>query len=443
MHRIISSFCAMALAAFAAVTTAAAQVVVPPSIVTQPDGTLRLVPVPPATVYTPYVIDPSIKYRLVMESGWSNADWQGKTRNGQVALKDREITVDLMAMPLTRTAVIDGKTVTLFSVFRSADVCIGWDNTKLELLPLGPQGTAFDASVFNGSKSRLNRISPAEGEGSAQGVAVLHAEVLPPPQERTPALRPDYYRWNMGGFLWQGGYRLVAKLRFRVRDDFYYPVQSRTDIRILPTVSHGGVEYATKIDGSPTKGTNVLGETRSSVNGILFGVGPEYRVTHSLVAPAVKAKVGDIVPVKVLVSSETKPQRLHSVATNFAWDPSKLEFMGISTTGSLSFQQSNLSFVGAGNINEATVPKDGTAAHNWLCRLGTRTVVTGGGLVATLNFKVVSEFDTAAVEILGKDDPRLVGVFVLDESGILGSDIPGVFVTGTKVNAVVRGPLSP
>jgi hypothetical protein len=99
--------------------------------------------------------------------------------------------------------------------------------------------------------------------------------------------------------------------------------------------------------------------------------------------------------------------------------------------------------VGAGNINEATVPKDGTAAHNWLCRLGTRTVVTGGGLVATLNFKVVSEFDTAAVEILGKDDPRLVGVFVLDESGILGSDIPGVFVTGTKVNAVVKGPLSP
>ena len=59
------------------VVAAQSTVPVPPNKVPQADGTIQLVPVPPAFVYTPYFIDPAIKYRLYLESGWAQVAWNG------------------------------------------------------------------------------------------------------------------------------------------------------------------------------------------------------------------------------------------------------------------------------------------------------------------------------------------------------------------------------
>ena len=83
MSKFISFLCALA---FAATTPSAhaqntagttpttrpvGTVPPPPDKVAQPDGTIQLVPVPPGFVYTPYFIDPAIKYRLFLQSGWA------------------------------------------------------------------------------------------------------------------------------------------------------------------------------------------------------------------------------------------------------------------------------------------------------------------------------------------------------------------------------------
>jgi len=94
-------------------------------------------------------------------------------------------------------------------------------------------------------------------------------------------------------------------------------------------------------------------------------------------------------------------------------------------------------------VNEAVIPKDGNAWHNWLCQLGDKTYIDKETLIVTLNFKVIAPFDATTVELIEKSDPRIAGLFQSDETGILGSDTPGVFVTGAKSNASVYGVLVP
>jgi hypothetical protein len=418
----------------------------PPTKVPQPDGTIQLVPVPPATVFTPYFIDPTMGYRILLESQWSNKDWDGRNKNGTVAKKGDIVEVRILAQPISKTKVVDGKTVSLWSVFRGGDFIISWDNTKFELVASPVGGFGYDTTVMNSAKSGI--VAPEQSGGVNEsvlpqdGTVLFHAEALPVPEKRTPALKPLYYQWNFDGYLWANGFRLMGTLRFKVKGDFYYPTSQLTDIKILPSVTVNGVETKTKIDGSPTIGTNILSETRNGVNAIKFGVGAEYKVSHTLSAPTTKFKVGDIVPVKILVKNETLPQKISSVCTLFSWDTTKLEFMGLNKTGARASQSSSMYMAGAGSINESSVPKDGNAAHNWLSVLGDQTFIDKENLIVTLNFKVVSDFDSTVISLLKQSDPSLVGLFVIDECDILGSSVPGVSVVGTQTNATINGILS-
>jgi hypothetical protein len=432
------------LAALLATTAAVAQTA--PNKVLQSDGTIQLVPVPPETLFSPYYIDPSMTYRILLESQWSSKDWDGRNLNGLVAKKDDVVEVRVLAMPIPKVKVVNGKNVPLWSIFRSADVVVNWDTTKFELLPPVLGGFGYDTTVMNPAKSGL--VAPDQSGGVNEvsipqdGTLLFHAEALPVPEKRSPALKPRYYQWNFDGFMWQNSYRLLGTLRFKVKGDFYYPTSQMTDIKILPSITVNGVETKTKVDGSPTTGINVVGDIRNGVNGIKFGVGSNYKISQSLVAPSTPHKVGDTVPVRVVVNSETSPQRIHSVSTIFAWDNTKLEFMGISKTGARASQSSSIYMVGTGSINESTVPKDGNAQHNWLGLLGDKTFIDKENLIVTLNFKVISEFDTTSVQILNKNDPTLVGLQILDECGVYGSDTPGVFVTGTQKGAEIKGSVS-
>jgi len=422
------------------VATDASVAQTPPTKVPQADGTIQLVPVPPAVVFTPYFIDPTIGYRVLFESGYSNKDWDGRTKNGLLAKKGDVIEARILAQPISKTKIVDGKTVYLWSIFRSGDFVVSWDSAKFELLPIT---TMLDASVFNNAKSGF--VAPDKSGGvneaavPADGNALYHVEVLPAPENRVPALQPLYYQWNFNGYMWQSAYRVVGTLKFKVKGDFYYPTSQLTDIKILPSITVNGIETKTKIDGSPVVGTNILSETRNAVNQIKFGAPKDYKISQKLSAPTTQFKVGDTVPVKILIKNETLPQRAISVSSIFAWDNTKLEFMGINTAGARASMMNKIDLVDPRAVNEATIPKDGNAWHNWLCQLTDKTYIDKENLIVTLNFKVIAPFSSTMVELIEKNDPRIAGLFQSDETGILGSDTPGVFVTGQKTNATIFG----
>jgi hypothetical protein len=212
---------------------------------------------------------------------------------------------------------------------------------------------------------------------------------------------------------------------------------------VLPSTLHQGTTITSKVDGSPVIGTNVLGEIRSEGEDIQFGVPPTYKVSHYLTAPATKFKVGDTIPVKIMVKPESKPQLVVSVATSFIWDNTVLELVSINKTGAPPSMENGFPLVGATAINEAALPKDGNAMHNWLCQLGNKTYTDKETMLVTLNFKVLADFTTTKIDIAKKSDPRLIGLWVSDESQPLGSSIPGSSILGAQNGVTINGVLTP
>lgn len=410
----------------------------PPTKVPQPDGTIQLVPVPPGYVFTPYFIDPTTNWVLYATTGVANKSWNGGNKLGSYLVKDQVFTVDIMAMPIAKTKTLpDGKKVTMWSVYRSTDAVISWDHAKLELLPFNNAAQAIDRGVMNVSKTTYTMLN--------EGTMLFHGEALPLPENRVPALKPSYYQWNFDGFLWQGGWRKIGILQFRVKDDFYLPVwgQQKSFIRVLPSITVLDKTYTTKIDGGPTVGTNVLSQIRSEGEDIMFGIPASYKVSHLLSAPTTKFKVGDTVRVQIKVKAESKPQSISSVATNFVWDSNLLELMSLDKVGAAPSMENAFPMPSANSINELAVPKDGNAWHNFLWKLGDRTYVSGEILIATLVFKVNNNFDTTKIEIVNKNDQRIVGLWVPEKSTIYGSSIPGSEVLGLQAGVTINGILAP
>jgi len=276
------------------------------------------------------------------------------------------------------------------------------------------------------------------------GLVMFHGEALKAPELRTPPLKPMYYQWNFDGYMWQGAYRMLGRIQFRVKDDYYLPTwgAQQAFISLLPSATIQGNTITTKVDGSPVIGTNVLKETRSEGEDIIFGVPSTYKVAHYLTAPTTKFKVDDTVSVKIMVKPESKPQLVWSVATNFIWDTTVLEFMGVNTTGAPPSMENAISRPSATSINESAIPKDGNAFHSWLNQLGNRKYFEGETLIATLNFKVLTDFTTTKIELAKQNDPRLVGIVVPEESRPLGSTDFGDIV-GTQNGATINGTLVP
>jgi hypothetical protein len=71
--------------------------------------------------------------------------------------------------------------------------------------------------------------------------------------------------------------------------------------------------------------------------------------------------------------------------------------------------------------------------------LGDKTYIDKETLIVTLNFKVVSDFNTTSVEIIKQNDPRLVGLWVPEESTVGGSNIPGSVVLGAQIGVTING----
>ena len=402
---------------------------VPPTVINNPNGTVSLVS---GTIN--YTFDSKRKFRVATSCNNSTLNWGGANQNGTKVYMDSFVDVDFVITPLDSTILPVPANGFFYQVWRSADILFSWDASKFQLIGAvsSPQ---TDTAVVDVSKISTTLLAP--------GVLNLHSQCLPAPQNRVPAQNAQYFAWNFGGFVWANGSRNIGRLRFKVISDFYFPASpvQLTSMFALPTFTKiDGTLTKTKVDGGVVANDDVI-EIRNSVNNIKSGPSPAYKVDLSLAGPVTPVAVGDTISVKILVKPVTLPQSVLSVSTLFAWDKTKLEFMGIDKVGAKASQVSEIDLVGPTAVNEVAIPKDGTAHHNWLAQLGGDSLISAESLIVTLKFKVVANFTETTVEVIKKSDPRLVGVTVIDDTGIGGSSVPGVYVNGVLTKALIRGTL--
>lgn len=391
------------------------------TIVNNPDGTLSI---KSTTSTLSYLVDVNRKFTVRTQCTNSSVDGLGNTQNGTAAYKGSIVEVQVLEMPIAST-ITPAPSNGIFQIWRSTDLVFTYDSTKLELIEAVPDSFSTDKGVVDTTKISVTKPAP--------GVAVFHSQCLPAPELRTPKMTAQPFQWNLGGFVWSNGFRNVGKLRFKVLTDFYYPTQSPTDIKILPELSINGTVVKSMVDGGAAAGTNVIGTIQNGASGIKSGPSPDYKFNLALQAPTAPVAVGDNVDVKILITPSSLPQILSFVSTVFAWDKTKLEFIGIDKTGAKSSMMSSIDMVCPSCVNEAAVPKDGTAHHNFLNLLGDKTPIAAQTLIVTLKFKAIANFSTTKVEVINSTDPRVVGQSILDDTGIAGGGI------GTITNATITG----
>ena len=362
----------------------------------------------------------------------SNASYTGTKQNGTTVYKGSIVEVQMSTKPLP-SSITPVPSRGIFQIWRSADIVFTWDSTKLELIDGVADSFLTDKTVMD-----ITKISAVQKKN---GVGLFHSEVLPAPELRTPKLAEQPFQWNLGGYVWTNVSRNLGKIRFRVISDFYYPSDLPTDIKIHKEFTVDGETFKSKIDGSATPGSDILGDIQNNANQIKSGPSPDYKVNLALSGPTTPVSVGNTIDVKILVTPATLPQVIWSVVTMFAWDNTKLELMGVDKTGAKASMSSDFYRPCPTCINEATIPKRGVASHCFLTLLGDKKPIDKETLIATLKFKVLSDFTDTKIEIINKQDPRVTGMQILDDMGVGGSCVAGSSVTGTLTHSVIKGSL--
>lgn len=385
------------------------------TVVNNPNGTVSL----KGTNVT-YNIDPAQKFRVMVESDYSNLTYNGIKRNGKLAYKnclvDAKVNISLLP-----SSILTGHT---YQVFRSTDLYVTYDPVKFDYDSI--IHTGVDLSVIDTSKTIATVVMP--------GVLKLHTQIIPKPTKATG------FQFNFGGFIWgTNNTRSLATIRFKVKSDFYFPIQQTTDIKIIEPSLIPNITNV--IDGGIIAGTNSLGPIFNNANQIRFVSSPEYKVNLKLLGPDTKIILGQAFKVKVLIHPASLPQFISSVSTIFTWDTSKIEFMGLDKTGAKSSQMSYIGDICNTCLNEAAIPKDGTAQYIFLSLLGDKSYISSEQLIVTFVFKAISPFDTTTIEVVKQNDPRVAGFTVRDDTDIIGSFIPSSSVAGTVTNSIIKGEL--
>ncbi len=368
-------------------------------------------------------VDPNRTFKIAIHSDHSNSRWNGSNLNGKTAVKGDIIEVNIHMTP-NPSAPVNGVTKQMYALFRSADVLLKYDPTKLELVNASANPRSTDKAIID-----VSRISATVIDN---GIIKFHSRVYPPPQ------RANFY-WEFGGYKLMGGARNLGVVRFRVLDDFYFPTVQTTNIDILPEAQINGAVVKTFVDGSPTPNTNMVDPNmEDNVNRIKFGPRPDYKMKVTMTPPSV-VSVGSEFSVPLTIESLTSPQWFSSVTAILIWDPTKIELMGLDKTGAKVAQMSGFLWGCPTCLNETKVPKDGNAQFMFLNQLGNMTPVSQPTLLGTLKFKAVSQFDETAIEVVKMNDPRLAGLSIIDDTGIITGtsasceEIYGTVIKGWKV----------
>lgn len=170
------------------------------------------------------------------------------------------------------------------------------------------------------------------------------------------------------------------------------------------------------------------------------GVHADNQINLSLVPPAQPILVGQTIDVKLKATSTSHDQLVGNtfviIDSIIRWDPSQLEFMGISTAGSVALLNSYLPSPASDytGVNELAIPKDGDALYTALANFGSPVAVTANGVqVTTFRFKVRTNFaGPSTIEIV----PTLT-IRSRADSAVYDGQVPGLDVIGDLIPAVI------
>lgn len=157
--------------------------------------------------------------------------------------------------------------------------------------------------------------------------------------------------------------------------------------------------------------------------------------------------VGETISVRLEAVANDQDQRYVVADVVFAWDNTKLEFIGIDHTYSHPLIWRNFSGLpycapgqasGCGDyygLNEVLPPADGNGLYFGYNILGSTLIVSSTPItIVDFKFKIISPFTTTEVQLL----PQYT-VYHTAKTVIYGSNIPGMPVTGTLTNGTVIG----
>ncbi len=164
------------------------------------------------------------------------------------------------------------------------------------------------------------------------------------------------------------------------------------------------------------------------------------QINLSLIAPSQPILVGQTIDVKMRATSVSTDQLVGNtfviIDSIIKWDPSRLEFMGISTAGSVPLLNSYLPSPAADytGVNEVAIPKDGDAFYTALANFGAPITVSASGVqVTTFRFKVLTNFvGSTPVEIV----PTLT-IRARADSVVYDGQVPGLDVIGDLAPALI------
>jgi|688.fasta_scaffold419229_1 hypothetical protein len=175
---------------------------------------------------------------------------------------------------------------------------------------------------------------------------------------------------------------------------------------------------------------------------------PNAKIDLTMIAPTSVVGVNEEIEVQIVASAQTTPQRYLVADIVFGWNPTELQFIGLSHEGShpllwvppsgmpcpAGYQ--NCEGIGGDytGINESIPPADGNALYYGYGKLGSVWIIDEPVQIVKLRFKVISSFSQSDVYFIPE-----ITVDAQQKTIVYGSYIPGLPTTGILTNATVIG----
>ncbi|MEC9374525.1 MAG: hypothetical protein VYC34_11810 [Planctomycetota bacterium] len=145
------------------------------------------------------------------------------------------------------------------------------------------------------------------------------------------------------------------------------------------------------------------------------------------------ADPGDIVELGLYAAGDAPDQSFAALEVIFAWTPTDLHFLGISSAGAISLLSSSLPNPDPYNLNESSPPADGDALYVAFAGFGAPAVAPpSGALITTLRFQVLATSGDTQVEFLeAAGSPE-------GETIVFDGEVPNLDVTGALSGALIN-----
>ncbi len=165
-------------------------------------------------------------------------------------------------------------------------------------------------------------------------------------------------------------------------------------------------------------------------------------INLSLVGPSSDVVVGQTFEVKLraasLPASNLVGVSFIGIDCVIKWDPTKVQLLGLSSTGSVPLMNSYLPSPASDytGVNESSPPADGNALYYAFANFGNPVQVSSNGVqVTTFRFKAIAEFQSSSVEILPSYTVRQRADTVVYDGTVPGLDVLGAISAATVTQA--------